>query len=62
VLVYPLDPRSDITLVDMRANYELHGTVLQAKVANLFNLMYADVQERTPGAPRTISLALLRKF
>ncbi|MGH7670870.1 MAG: TonB-dependent receptor, partial [Gemmatimonadaceae bacterium] len=56
VLVYPLDPRSDITLVDLRANYELHGTVLQAKVANLFNLMYADVQERTPGAPRTISL------
>ncbi len=62
VLVYPLDPRSDITLVDLRANYELRGTVVQAKVSNLFNRMYADVQERTPGQPRTFSMALLRKF
>jgi outer membrane receptor for ferrienterochelin and colicins len=62
VLVYPLDPRSDITLVDLRANYEWHGTVLQAKVANLFNRVYADVQERTPGAPRTFSVAILRAF
>lgn len=62
VLVYPLDARSDITVVDLRGNYELRGTIVQAKVANLFNRVYADVQERTPGSPRTFSLALLRKF
>lgn len=62
VLVYPLDPRSDITLVDLRGNAEVRGTVLQAKVSNLFNRVYADVQERVPGQPRTISVAVLRKF
>jgi iron complex outermembrane receptor protein len=62
VLVYPLDPRGDITLVDLRANYMIAGTVLQAKVSNLFNKVYPDVQERVPGPPRTISVGLLRTF
>ncbi len=59
VLVYPLDPRSDITVVDLRANYRVRGNTVQLKVSNLFNKFYADVQERTPGEPRTLSLALL---
>ena len=62
VLVYPLDPRSDITVAHLRANYELRGPVVQARVANLFNRVCADAQERTPGQPRTFSVALLRKF
>jgi outer membrane receptor for ferrienterochelin and colicins len=62
VLVYPLDPRSDITLVDLRANYEIHGTVVQGKVSNLFNRVYPDVQERMPGQPRTFTIAVLKRF
>jgi len=62
VLVYPLDPRSDITTVDLRANYRIAGAVVQGKVSNLFNRVYPDVQERVPGQPRTVSLALLTRF
>jgi hypothetical protein len=32
--------------------------VLQAKASNVFQKVYADVQERVPGAPRTLSLAV----
>ena len=62
VLVYPLDPRGDITTVDLRANYQVDGTLLQGKVSNLFNEIYPDVQERVPGQPRTVSLAVLTRF
>lgn len=62
VLVYPLDPRSNITVVDLRANYRIAGALLQGKVSNLFNTFYPDVQERTPGQPRTISLAVRTDF
>jgi len=62
VLAYPLDPRGDITVVDLRLAYRLLGTVLQAKVTNLFQNVYPDVQERVPGAPRSLSLTLYRTF
>lgn len=62
VLAYPLDPRGDITVVDLRLAYRLFGTVLQAKVSNLFQKVYPDVQERVPGAPRNLSLAVYRTF
>jgi iron complex outermembrane receptor protein len=62
VLAYPLDPRGAITLVDLRAAYRVLGTVVQAKVANLFQKVYPDVQERVPGAPRSLSLTLYRTF
>jgi outer membrane receptor for ferrienterochelin and colicins len=62
VLVYPLDPRGDITTVDLRANYRIDGAVVQGKVSNLFNRVYPDVQERVPGQPRTVTLALLSSF
>ncbi len=62
VLAYPLDPRGDITTVDLRANYRVDGAVLQGKVSNLFNRVYPNVQERVPGQPRTVSLALLTRF
>jgi outer membrane receptor protein involved in Fe transport len=62
VLAYPLDPRGDITVVDVRLAYRLFGTVLQAKVSNLFQNVYPDVQERVPGSPRSLSLTLYRTF
>ena len=62
VLVYPLDPRGDITTLDVRANYRVAGAVVQGKVSNVFNDVYPDVQERVPGQPRTVSLALLTRF
>jgi len=58
VLAYPIDPRGDITTVDLRLAYRLFGAVLQAKASNVFQKVYADVQERVPGAPRTLSLAV----
>lgn len=62
VLVYPLDPRGNITVVDMRVRYRIAGTAVQAKVTNLFQSFYVDVQERNPGAPRQVSLTVFREF
>jgi outer membrane receptor protein involved in Fe transport len=62
VLAYPLDPRGDITVVDLRLAYRVRGMVVQAKVGNLFQRVYPDVQERVPGAPRSLSLALYGVF
>ena len=62
VLAFPLDPRGAITLVDLRLAYRVRGTVLQAKVGNLFQQVYPDVQERVPGAPRSFGLTLYRPF
>ncbi|HXW97322.1 MAG TPA: TonB-dependent receptor [Gemmatimonadales bacterium] len=62
VLQYPLDPRKDITLVDLRLAYRVWGTGLQLKVSNLFQNRYTNIQERTPGAPRNISLTAYRGF
>jgi outer membrane receptor protein involved in Fe transport len=60
VLQFPSDPRSDITVVDLRIGYRLLGIGLQLKVANLFQAHYANVQEREPGAPRNVSLTAYR--
>jgi outer membrane receptor for ferrienterochelin and colicins len=62
VLAYPLDPRGNITVVDLRLGYRLAGVALQAKVSNLFQTFYVDVMERNPGAPRQVSLAAFRQF
>ncbi len=62
VLQYPLDPRGSITVVDLRVGYRLAGVGIQAKVTNLFQAFYVDVQERNPGAPRNVSLTAFRAF
>jgi outer membrane receptor protein involved in Fe transport len=62
VLAFPLDPRGDITLVDLRLAYRVLGTVFQAKVGNLFQQVYPDVQERVPGAPRSVMLTAYLPF
>jgi outer membrane receptor protein involved in Fe transport len=56
VLVYPLDTRTDMTVVDLRLGYRVLNVLWQLKVANVFNQFYVDVQERNPGAPRSIAL------
>ncbi len=56
VLAYPLDPRQNILVFDVRLNYRLVGVLWQLKVANLFNTFYTNVLERNPGAPRMIGL------
>ncbi len=62
VLAFPLDARGDITTLDLRLAYRLFGTVLQAKASNLFQKVYPDVQERVPGAPRSLSLTVYRSL
>jgi iron complex outermembrane receptor protein len=59
VLVYPLDPRTDITVVDLRLAYRIFGAVLMAKATNLLQAKYVDVQERTQGAPRSVQLTVV---
>ncbi len=62
VLAYPLDPRGSSTVVDLRLAYAISGTTLQARISNLFQARYVDVQERNQGAPRSIMLTASRDF
>ena len=62
VLVYPLDSRSAVTLLGLRAGRRLGGWDLQGKVTNLLQQQYVDVQERTPGAPRRFLVSVTRTF
>lgn len=62
VLVYPLDRRGPVTLVDVRVGYRVAGMALQAKVTNLFQTFYVDVMEKNPGAPRSMSVTAYREF
>ncbi|MDH5196032.1 MAG: TonB-dependent receptor, partial [Gemmatimonadota bacterium] len=56
VLAFPLDPRTDVTIVDLRLGYRALSLLWQARIANLLNQFYVDVQERNPGAPRSLTL------
>jgi len=56
VLAFPLDNRSATMVLDLRLGYRVLNVLWQAKVANLFNRFYVDVQERNPGAPRSFTL------
>ncbi|MBE0595165.1 MAG: TonB-dependent receptor [Gemmatimonadales bacterium] len=56
VLAFPLDPRSNVTVIDLRFGYRALNLLWQLKVANIFNQFYVDVQERNPGAPRSIGI------
>ena len=62
VLAFPLDPRTDVTVVDLRFGHEVFGWGVQAKVENLFQNSYVDVQERSPGATRSFRLTLTPRF
>jgi len=62
VLVYPLDERGDITLVDLRMGTTIKDMHVQAKVSNLLQAEYVDVQERNPGASRSFRLTVTSRF
>jgi outer membrane cobalamin receptor len=62
VLLYAGDPRGDITVFDLRAGYRVLGTLLQAKVMNLFQEQYVNIEERIPGQPRTLYISALKYF
>jgi iron complex outermembrane receptor protein len=62
VLAYPLDRRTDITVVDLRLAYRVWGATLYAKVSNLLQAKYVDVMERTQGEPRSVLVTAWRAF
>ena len=62
VLVFPLDDRGPITVVDVRMRTRILGTEVQAKIENLFQAQYVDVQERRPGPSRSFRLTLTPRF
>ena len=62
VLAYPLDERGDVTLVDLRLNFEVMDVDVQTKVANLLQAEYVDIQERNPGASRSFRVTLTSRF
>lgn len=62
VLSFPLDPRDPITVVDLRLAHELLGVQLQAKVANLLNNEYVNVQERNLGPLRHFQVTAATSF
>ncbi len=62
VLAYPLDERGDITLLDLRMGATIMDMDVQAKVANLLQAEYVDVQERNPGATRSFRITLTSRF
>ncbi|MDX1577332.1 MAG: TonB-dependent receptor [Gemmatimonadota bacterium] len=62
VLAFPLDERGSITLVDLRFAGRVLGTDVQAKIENLFQAEYVDVQERTPGQTRSFRLTVTPRF
>ena len=62
VLLYPLDERGAITVVDLRLNLQVRGMDLQVRVDNLLQAEYVDVQEKNPGASRSLRTTLTSRF
>ncbi len=62
VLEFPADPRTDITLVDLRFAVRVAKTTMLAKVSNLLQNRYVDVMERYQGAPRSFLLTGMATF
>jgi outer membrane receptor for ferrienterochelin and colicins len=62
VLEFPLDPRTAITLVDLRFAFRVGTTTMLATVSNLLQAKYVDVMERNEGAPRSLRLTGMATF
>ncbi len=62
VLAYPLDERGAITVVDLRLAMPVRSLTVQTKIANLLQAEYVDVQERNPGASRSIRVTVTSRF
>jgi outer membrane receptor protein involved in Fe transport len=62
VLEDPVEPRSNITVVDARLGYHIWHTILQLKAANLLQARYVDVLEHYYGAPRSLQMTARQYF
>jgi outer membrane receptor for ferrienterochelin and colicins len=62
VLAFPLDQRGSITVVDLRAGHRFGRFDIQAKIENIFQNSYVDVQERSPGQTRAFRLTVTPRF
>ncbi len=62
VLAYPLDERGPITLLDLRLALRFMDMDVRAKVENLLQAEYVDVQERNPGATRSFRVTVTSRF
>ena len=62
VLAFPLDERGDINLVDLRLGTTVMDIEVQAKIENVLQAEYVDVQERNPGATRSFRITLTSRF
>jgi outer membrane cobalamin receptor len=62
VLEFPADPRTAITIVDLRFAFRVAKTMMLAKVSNLLQAKYVDVMERNQGAPRSFLLTGMATF
>lgn len=62
VLAYPLDERGGIALIDLRMNATVMDMNFQAKITNLLQAEYVDVQERNPGATRSFRITVTSRF
>jgi outer membrane receptor for ferrienterochelin and colicins len=58
VIQYPLDPRYDMSVVDLRLSQNILGATFQFKVENLFQDFYT-VMERHAEPPRSFHLTVL---
>lgn len=62
VLLFPLDERDDIALVDLRLSREIGSWGIRAKVSNVLQHRYVDIQERHPGPPRSVLLSVVSEL
>lgn len=62
VLLFPLDERGPITLLDLRLAAKVRDLDVHAKVANLMQAEYVDIQERYPGATRSFRITVTSRF
>ncbi len=58
VLAYPLDERGDATIVDLRLGRSFGSMDIRVRIANLLQARYVDVQERNPGASRSVRITV----
>ena len=62
VIVYPLDDRGDITVVDLRLGHSFGSVDIRARIGNLLQAHYVDVRERNPGPSRSVRITLTSRF
>ena len=62
VLAFPLDDRGPITVLDLRMETVFRDVEVQAKVGNILQAEYVDVQERNPGQTRSFRVTLTSRF